>query len=247
MSSPRETLYLIDGSSYIYRAFYAIRDLRTSTGIPTNAVYGFVGMLNRVLREKRPKYIVIAMDAIGPTFRHELSSAYKANRQEMPEALSEQIPFIKQLIEGYGIPYLEAPGYEADDIIGTLSSWASEQGAEVVIISGDKDLLQLVKSKVRMWDTMKDEVIGPAEVEERFGVSPSQLVEMMALAGDSSDNIPGVPGFGTKTAQRLIKAFGTVDNLLSDPAQIPRVKERKKLQTYAKQALLSRQLATIKM
>jgi DNA polymerase-1 len=246
MTSPKRTLYLIDGSSYIYRAFYAVRHLSTSKGIPTNAVYGFVGMLNRVLKEKNPNYIAIALDLPGPTFRHDLSPDYKANRPPMPEDLSAQIPYIKRFIAANRIPCLEAPGYEADDVIGTLAVWASGQGAEVVIISGDKDLLQLVTPQVQIWDTVKDEVIGPAKVEERFGVPATKLVELMGLAGDSSDNIPGVPGIGPKTAQRLIKEFGSVEELLSDLAKIPREKERQKLETYSEQAMVSRELAKIK-
>ena len=246
MAAKKGTLYLIDGSSYIYRAFYGVRHLSTSTGVPTNAIYGFGTMLNRVLRERNPVYMAIALDAPGPTFRHDLSPAYKANRPRMPEDLSEQIPFIKRLITALGIPYMEIPGYEADDIIGTLATWASDQGAEVVMISGDKDLLQLVNPKVHMWDSMKDEVFGPAEVEKRFGVPAYQVVEIMGLTGDSSDNIPGVPGIGPKTAQRLIKEFGSIENLLSALDKVSKEKERKRLEAHSEQAILSRSLATIK-
>jgi DNA polymerase-1 len=245
MADPKGTLYLIDGSSYFYRAFYGVRPLSTATGVPTNAIYGFAGMLNRILREKNPSYIAIALDAPGPTFRHNLSPDYKANRPQMPEALSEQIPYIKRLIAANSIPCLELPGYEADDIIGTLAVWASELGADVVIISGDKDLLQLVTPQVQMWDTSKDEVIGPIEVEERFGVPASQLVEVMGLAGDSSDNIPGVPGIGPKIAQRLINEFGSIETLLSNLGKVQKEKERKKLETFSEQAIVSRQLAEI--
>ena len=245
MPSAKVTLYLIDGSTYIYRAFYGVRDLSTSTGLPTNAVYGFVGMLNRVLRERAPDYIAVALDAPGPTFRHELSSDYKANRPRMPEALSIQIPYIKRVISAYRVPCFEVPGYEADDIIGTLATWASGQGADVVMISGDKDLMQLVTGRVSMWDTLKNVVVGPAEVEKRYGIAASQLVELMGLMGDSGDNIPGVPGVGPKTAQRLIEEFGTIDNLLSDLKRVQKEKERKKLEEYSEQAILSRQLAKI--
>jgi DNA polymerase-1 len=246
MSEKEATLYLIDGSAYIYRAFYAVRHLSTSSGVPTNAVFGFIGMLNKILREKGPSHMAIALDAPGPTFRHDLSPDYKATRPKMPEDLAKQIPFIKRLIEAFGIPSIEIPGYEADDIIGTLAAWASGQGAKVVIVSGDKDLLQLVTPQVQMWDTMKDEVFGPAEVEEKFGVPPAQVVEVMGLAGDSSDNIPGVPGVGPKTAQRLIKEFGSVDNLLAKLEKIPREKEREKLKAHAEQATMSRELVEIK-
>ncbi len=246
MVAKKATLYLIDGSSYIYRAFYGVRHLSTSTGIPTNAIYGVGTMLNRVLRERSPIYMAIALDAPGPTFRHDLSPDYKANRPRMPEDLAEQIPFIKRLITALGIPYMEIPGYEADDIIGTLATWASDQGADVVMISGDKDLLQLVSPKVHMWDSMKDEVFGPAEVEKRFGVPASQVVEIMGLAGDSTDNIPGVPGIGPKTAQRLIKEFGSIEKLLSALDKVSKERERKRLEAHSEQAIMSRALATIK-
>jgi DNA polymerase-1 len=246
MMAKEATLYLIDGSSYIYRAFYGVRHLSTSTGIPTTAIYGFGNMLNRVLREKNPSYMAIALDAPGPTFRHDLSPDYKANRPRMPEDLAEQIPFIKRLITALGIAYMEIPGYEADDIIGTLATWASDQGADVVMISSDKDLLQLVSPKVHMWDSMKHEVFGPAEVEKRFGVPASQVVEVMGLAGDSSDNIPGVPGIGPKTAQRLIKEFGSIENLLSALDKVSKERERNRLEAHSEQAIMSRALATIK-
>lgn len=164
----------------------------------------------------------------------------------MPEDLAEQIPFIKRLITALGIPYVEIPGYEADDIIGTLATWASDQGADVVMISGDKDLLQLVSPKVHMWDSMKHEVFGPAEVEKRFGVPASQVVEIMGLAGDSTDNIPGVPGIGPKTAQRLIKEFGSIEKLLSGLDKVSKERERKRLEAHSEQAIMSRALATIK-
>ncbi|MBW1979598.1 MAG: DNA polymerase I [Deltaproteobacteria bacterium] len=243
-NSPR-TLYLIDGSSYIYRAFYAIPSLSTSHDLPTNAAYGFLGMLRRVLTVTQPEYMAVALDAPGPTFRHELSPAYKANRPQMPEALASQLPFIRRIITAYGIAALEVPGYEADDIIATITTWAAGQGTEVVIVSGDKDLLQLVSANIQVWDTMKDRRLGPAEVEELFGVPPSRVVEIMALAGDSTDNIPGVPGIGPKTARRLIKEFGSIESLLANLDKIPSAKQRARLETYADQARLSRQLVVL--
>ena len=245
MAEREEALYLIDGSSYIYRAFYAVKDLSTSRGLPTNAVYGFLGMLRRVLKEKTPSYLAIAVDASGPTFRHQLSADYKATRAQMPEPLARQLPYIKRLIAAHGISLLEVSGVEADDVIGTLTAWAAGQGREVVIVSGDKDLLQLVSPRVCLWDTMKDVVVGPQDVERRYGVPPSQLVEVMGLAGDSSDNIPGVPGIGPKTAERLIREFGSIENLLANLAKVPSAKERSKLEVYAAQARLSRELVTL--
>jgi len=245
MAEAEDTLYLIDGSSYIYRAFYGVRDLSTSRGLPTNAVYGFLGMLTRVLKERQPKYLAIALDAPGPTFRHHLSAEYKATRQQMPEPLARQFPYIKRLIGAHRIPVLEAPGFEADDIIGTLTAWAVTQEREVVIVSGDKDLLQLLTPRVRLWDTMKDAVLGPEDVEKRYGVPPSRLVDLMGLAGDTSDNIPGVPGIGPKAAERLIREFGSIENLLANLDKVPREKERSKLAAHAEQARLSRELVTI--
>jgi len=245
MVGSEQALYLIDGSSYIYRAFYAVKDLSTSGGLPTNAVYGFLGMLRRVLKEKSPTYLAVALDAPGPTFRHQLSPEYKATRQQMPEPLARQLPYIKRLIALHGIPLLEVNGVEADDIIGTMTAWAAGQGRQVIIVSGDKDLLQLVGSRVCLWDTMKDAVVGPQEVEQRYGVPPPQLVEVMGLAGDSSDNIPGVPGIGPKTAERLIREFGSIENLLANLAKVSSARERSKLETYAAQARLSRKLVTL--
>jgi len=196
-------------------------------------------MLRRVLKEKTPSYLAIAVDASGPTFRHQLSTDYKATRAQMPEPLARQLPYIKRLIAAHGISLLEVSGVEADDVIGTLTAWAAGQGREVVIVSGDKDLLQLVSPRVCLWDTMKDVVVGPQDVERRYGVPPSQLVEVMGLAGDSSDNIPGVPGIGPKTAERLIREFGSIENLLANLARVPSAKERSKLEVYAAQARLS--------
>jgi DNA polymerase-1 len=245
MAERDEALYLIDGSSYIYRAFYAVKDLSTSEGLPTNGVYGFLVMLRRVLREKSPTYLAVALDAPGPTFRHRLSPEYKATRPQMPEPLARQFPYIKRLIVAYGISLLEVEGVEADDIIGTLTAWAAGQGREVVIVSGDKDLFQLVGSRVSLWDTTKDVVVGPREVEQRYGVPPSQLVEVMGLAGDSSDNIAGVPGIGPKTAGRLIRQFGSIETLLANLDKVPSPRERSKLEEYVAQARLSRELVTL--
>jgi DNA polymerase-1 len=245
MAERDEALYLIDGSSHIYRAFYAVRDLSTSEGLPTNAVYGFLVMLRRVLREKSPTYLAVALDAPGPTFRHRLSPEYKASRPQMPEPLARQLPYIKRLIAAHGISLLEIDGVEADDIIGTLTAWAAGQGRDVVIVSGDKDLFQLVGSRVSLWDTMRDAVVGPREVEQRYGVPPSRLVEVMGLAGDSSDNIAGVPGIGPKTAGRLIRQFDSIENLLTNLDKVPSARERSKLEEYAAQARLSRELVTL--
>jgi len=241
----RKVLYLIDGSSYIYRAFYAIAHLSNSKGMPTQAIYGFVQMVNKVLEEQEPQYLALVFDAKGPTFRHEIFSEYKANRPPMPEALQVQIPYIKEVSQAYGFPILEKEGLEADDLIGTLALEAERKGFEVVIVSGDKDLMQLISKKVWMWDTLKDQVFDLRAVKERFGTTPDHIPDVLGLAGDSSDNIPGVPGIGEKTAVKLIQAHGSLDNLLENLPDVAPPKIREKITAFQEQARLSRQLATI--
>ena len=245
MMSSRPRLFLIDGSSYIYRAFYAIGHLSNSKGLPTNAIYGFTQMLLKVLKEHQPDHIAIALDSRAPTFRSQVYKEYKANRPAMPENLSLQIPYIKKIIEGYRIATLEAEGFEADDLIGTVAK-AVESKANVVIITGDKDMLQLVSDRVLVYDTLKEKKFGIDEVMGRFGVKPEQVVEVMGLAGDAIDNIPGIPGIGEKTAMTLIKNFKSIDNLLAHVDQVPQAKLREKLVTYEEVAKLSRELATIR-
>lgn len=241
----RPRLILIDGSSYLYRAFYAIRHLSNSKGLPTNAIYGFTQMLLKVLKEHRPDYLAVVFDSKAPTFRSETYKEYKANRPAMPEALLPQIPYIKKIIEGYRIAILEKEGYEADDLIGTVAK-AMETETDVMLITGDKDILQLVNDHVQVYDTMKEMKMGVEEVRQRFGVSPEQVVEVMGLAGDAVDNIPGVPGIGEKTAIELIKQFGSIDHLLSQLDRVPQKKLREKLEKHGDLARLSRQLATIR-
>lgn len=243
--SDRSKLLLIDGSSYIYRAFYAIGHLSNSKGIPTNAIYGFTQMILKVLKDHRPDHLAVVFDAKGPTFRSEVYKEYKANRPAMPHSLVPQISFIKKIIEAYRIPTLEMEGYEADDLIGAVAKRLEEE-ADVMIITGDKDILQLVSDRIQVYDPMKDKRFGVEEVVERFGLRPDQMVEMMGLAGDAIDNIPGVPGIGEKTAIELIKTFGTLENLLSSLDQVRQKKLKEKLETYGEQARLSRQLATIR-
>ena len=231
--SDRPKLFLIDGSSYIYRAFYAIAHLSNSKGLPTNATYGFTQMLLKVLKEHRPDHLAVILDSKAPTFRSEAYKAYKANRPAMPEGLSAQIPYIKKIIEGYRIPTLEMGGYEADDLIGTIAK-RLESEADVIIITGDKDILQLVNDRIQVYDPMKEKRLGVEEVIQRFGVRPEQVVDVMGLAGDATDNIPGVPGIGEKTAIQLIKAYGSIKNLLAHVEEIPqkRLKENyKKLES----------------
>ena len=240
----RPKLFLIDGSSYLYRAFYAIGHLSNSKGLPTNATYGFIQMLLKVLKEHRPDYLAVIFDSKAPTFRSEVYKEYKANRPAMPELLTPQIPYIKKIIEGYRIALLEMDGYEADDLIGTVAK-RLESEVDIVIITGDKDILQLVSDRIQIYDTMKEKRFGVEEVIERFGVSPDQVVEVMGLSGDAIDNIPGVPGIGEKTAIQLIKTYGSIENLLAHVEEIPRKRLKENLRTHGDLARLSRQLATI--
>jgi DNA polymerase-1 len=201
-------------------------------------------MLLKVLKDHRPDYLAVIFDSKAPTFRSEVYQEYKANRPAMPESLSPQIPYVKKIIEGYRIAVLERDGYEADDLIGTVAR-RLESEVDVVIVTGDKDLLQLVSDRVQVYDSMKEKRFGVGEVIERFGVSPEQVVDVMGLAGDAIDNIPGIPGIGEKTAVQLIKTYGTIDNLLTHAEEIPQKKLKENLKTHGDLALLSRKLATI--
>lgn len=240
-------LFLIDGSSYVFRAFYAIGQLSTSEGFPTNAIFGFTSMLLRVLREMNPEYVAVIFDAKGPTFRDEIYSDYKANRPSMPQGLEPQIPYIKRIIEAYNISVIEKEGYEADDVIGTIAKEAAKQGIDVIIVTGDKDMLQLVDEHIRTLDTMKNRSFGPREVVERYGVAPGEITDVMALMGDSIDNIPGVPGIGEKTAVALISEYKTLENLLANREKLPKRKLVEALRCFSEQARLSKRLATISM
>lgn len=242
----KPTLYLIDGSNYVYRAFYAIRELSNSKGFPTNAIYGFTTMLLKLLKDWNPEYIAIAFDVKGPTFRHDAFEAYKATRKTTPDTLIPQIPFIKDIVRGFSIPVLEQQGLEADDIIGTLAIKYAEKGIKTVIVSGDKDMMQLVSDDITMMDTMKDVTYNVEAVKERFGVGPEKVVELLGLAGDQSDNIPGIPGIGPKNAQRLIEEFGSVEGVLANVEKVRNPKTRESIRQFAEQARMSRDLATIR-
>lgn len=236
---------MIDGSSYIYRAFFALPHLSNSRGFPTNAVYGFTNMLRKVLREKAPDYLAVAFDAPGPTFRHEAFDGYKAQRPSMPDNLRPQIPYIKEIVTALRIPILEKEGFEADDLIGSLTKKMEREGIETVIVSGDKDLMQLIDSNVIMFDPMKDKVFQVPDVKERFGVTPDKLIEVFGLSGDTSDNVPGVPGVGEKTASKLIMEFGSIEGLLGNLKKLKNGKLRENLTLYGEQARLSRKLVTL--
>lgn len=243
---PKPTLFLIDGNNYVFRAFYAIPSLTNSKGFPTNAIYGFATMLIRIIKEWKPDYIAVAFDVKGPTFRHEAYELYKATRRAMPETLIPQIPYIKDMIRGFSIPVLEKPGIEADDIIGTLARRYSEQDMKVFIVSGDKDMMQLVGENVVIVDTMKDKVFDAAAVKEKFGVPPEQVVEIMGLTGDKTDNIPGAPGIGPKGALRLIEEYGTIENVLKNVDRIKNAKAKECIRLHRDQIIMSRELARIR-
>ena len=242
----RPVVYLVDGSSYVYRAFYAIRQqLTTSRGLPTKAVFGFKNMLQKLIRDEQPQYLGVAFDERGPTFRHEMDATYKAHRPPMPDELAVQVPYIHRLVEALDIPRLSLAGYEADDILGTLARRFEAEGYDVVLVSGDKDLCQLVTEHTTILDTMRDQRIGVAEVRERFGVGPEGVIEVLGLMGDSSDNIPGVPGVGEKTAKELMAQFGSIEALLARLDEVKRPKLRENLRQHAEAARQSRLLATI--
>ncbi len=239
------TLYLIDGHSLLYRAYYAIRHLSTAAGVPTNAVYGMATMLLKVVRERKPDYLAVAFDTKAPTLRHQAYQEYKSHRPPMPADLSAQQPHVERLIEALRIPMLTLDGYEADDLIATATVRAAGQGMAVVIVSSDKDLYQLIGDTVSLYDAMKDLVIGPAEVAARFGIAPKQIPDLLGLMGDAVDNVPGVPGIGEKTAAALIQQFGSIDALLDRLDEVGKPKLREALRTHAEQARMSRELARL--
>ncbi|HIJ76907.1 MAG TPA: DNA polymerase I [Deltaproteobacteria bacterium] len=248
ITSEGKTFFIIDGSSYIYRAFYAIRRLTNSRGMATQAVHGFVTMLQKVMRERRPEYICVVFDAPGPNFRHEMYEAYKATRQVTPEELIAQIPYIKKAVRYLGVPQMELEGYEADDLIATLTHWASARGLEIVVVSGDKDLHQLIQDPaVRQWDPQNDRVFTELVVLERFGVAPGQMVDYLALVGDTTDNIPGVKGVGEKTASQLLKKWGSLDGIYTHLNEISPDSLRHKLSAGNRSAYLSRELVSLRL
>ncbi|MGH0031793.1 MAG: 5'-3' exonuclease, partial [Myxococcota bacterium] len=237
---------IVDGTNTLYRAFFAIPSLRAADGTPTNAAYGFVNMLLKTLREEDPRYLVVVFDARGKTFRHELYEDYKAGREAQPEDLSSQIPLVRELVDAYRFPVLTVPGVEADDVIATLVSRAPAD-AKVTVVSSDKDLMQLVDDRVTLADGIRDKRYGPAEVEDKFGVPPGRLLDVRALLGDSSDNIPGVKGIGEKSAAKLIQEWGDLDNLLDHVDEVTPNRAKNALAKGAASARLSRELATLRM
>ena len=229
--------YLIDGSGYIFRAYYALPPLtRKSDGLPTGAVSGFCSMLFKLLEDsksdknlQKPTHFAVIFDSARKTFRNEIYSEYKANRAEAPDDLAPQFEYIRKSVLAFNLPSVELPNYEADDLIATYVEEILKKGAKVTIVSSDKDLMQLFRKDVRIYDPMKNKFITDEDVQKKFGVDSSKVIDVQALAGDSSDNVPGVPGIGVKTAAELINKYGTLEKLLSQLMKLNKIKEEKLL------------------
>ncbi len=226
MTDERRNLYLVDGSGYVYRAFFALPHLNNSRGLPTNATFGFIRMLLKLLKDARPAYVAVVFDSPRKTFRDDLFESYKANRQQTPNDLITQIPYIHRAVKAFNIRSIMIEGYEADDVIGTLAVRAARARFNTVIVTGDKDFMQLVGGNISLWDTMRDRHVGPREVRERFGVEPHALIDIMALMGDAIDNVKGVPGVGEKTASSLIRHFGSLEAMYAGLDRIEETKVR---------------------
>jgi len=239
------SLWLVDGSHTIFRAYHALPHLSTRQGVPTNAVYGFTTMLLRAIREGNPTHLAVAFDEEAKAKRSEVYSGYKATRGAPPEDLTPQFPLVRRVLEALRVPAIGFPGYEADDVIATLARRARAQGWEVVIVSGDKDLMQLVVDGIRCYDSMYEKWYGPAEVQEKWGVPPRQVADLLALTGDKIDNIPGVPGVGEKTAAGLLKEYGTLENVLANAAGVKKPKLRENLLASLDAVRRARQLISL--
>ncbi len=248
-------LYLIDGSGYLFRAYFAMARsreglTRASDGLPVGAVLGFSNMLNKLLTDMKdehdPTHLAVIFDHSGKTFRNELYAEYKANRTAPPDDLIPQFPLVRDATRAFNVPCIETPGFEADDIIATYARLAEAAGGEAVIFSSDKDLMQLVGGRITMFDPMKNKKIGPEEVVEKFGLGPDKVIDIQALAGDSSDNVPGVPGIGVKTAALLIEEYGDLETLLARASEIKQNKRRENLIEFADQARLSKELVSLR-
>ena len=242
----RPTLELIDASSYVFRAFHAIPSLSTSKGVQTNAVYGFTNMVLKALRERNPTHVALVFDARGKTFRDDLYAEYKANRSAPPDELAAQFPLVREVARALNVATIEVPGVEADDVIATLADRATEQGFNVVVITGDKDFMQLVTERVELYDTMFEKRTGPAEVVAKLGVTPEQVVDYMSLIGDAIDNVPGIAGVGPKTAAKLIADFGSLDGVLANADKIDKPKLRESVKQNLERVRLNRELVRLK-
>ncbi len=240
-----EPLYLIDGSSFIFRAFHALPPLTNPQGVPVNAVLGFANMLTKLLADHNAHSVAVIFDAARANFRNEIYDQYKANRGETPEDLIPQFPLIREAVQAFNLPCLELDGFEADDLIATYARLATEAGRKAIIVSSDKDLMQLVNDNVIMFDAMKNKHIGYDEVVEKFGVAPERVIDVQSLAGDSVDNIPGVPGIGVKTAALLINEYGDLETLLERAGEIKQNKRRENLINHKQDALMSKKLVSL--
>ena len=245
MSKPNKHLVLVDGSSYLYRAFHAMPSLTNSKGMPTGAAYGITNMLRRLLADYDPSHLAVVFDAKGKTFRDDLYSEYKAHRPPMPDEMRQQLDAIRSLVKALGMPLLEVPGVEADDVIGTLAQQGEKSGFDVTISTGDKDMAQLVNESVTMVNTMDGSRLDPEGVENKFGVAPDQMIDYLTLVGDAVDNVPGVPKVGPKTAVKWLKEYGTLDEIIEQADKIGG-KVGENLRDCLDRLPLSRQLVTIK-
>jgi len=240
-----KNFFIIDGHSQLYQAYYAISGLTTPSGQPINAVYGFTRMLRKILKEDRPCYMAIAFDSKGPTFRHLEYKEYKEHRKPTPDDLVSQIPLMFDVIKAYGIPLFAIQGFEADDIIGTISKKVSMENIECTIITTDKDMDQLVDKYIKIFNPRKKQIRNIDRIRSEMGIEPKSFIDVLALSGDSSDNIPGVPGIGIKTALELIREWKSLENVLSNTDKVKGKKKQENLLKYAESARLSMRLATI--
>ncbi len=238
-------LILVDGSSYLYRAFHALPKLASSSGEPTGAVYGVINMIRRLLADYDPGYVAIVFDAKGKTFRHDMYPKYKATRPPMPDELRQQVPVLHELIRAMGLPLLTIDGVEADDVIATLASQAGAHGMDTIVSTGDKDLAQIVNDHVSLVDTMRHAVYDRDAVEQKYGVPPERIVDYLALIGDASDNVPGVAKVGPKTARKWLRRYGSLDAIIKNADEVAG-KVGANLRDSVDLLPLSRQLVTVK-
>jgi DNA polymerase I len=252
MRDPCPRLFLVDGSSYVFRAFFSIPRSANANGMPSNAIFGFTNMVLNLLRQHRPEYILVALDAGRQTFRHQMFAGYKGQRPGPPADLIPQLPYFRKILDALSVAFLELAGYEADDIIATVCDTMTDQGCDLIVVSNDKDLMQLVTDRITILDGVNNRWIGTDQVREKFGVAPEHVIQVMGLMGDAVDNIPGVRGIGEKTAIPLIRQFGTLENLfgcLDEVETLPlrgAARVRKLLEDSKDAAFLSRSLATVK-
>jgi len=222
----KKRLVLIDGSSYLYRAFYALPPLTSPSGMPTGAIYGFIRMVSKLISELNPEYIAVVFDLPGKTFRHEEYSEYKATRKETPDELKIQIPYLKQILKLWGIKVVKMPGFEADDIIATLAKKGKKEGFEVIIVTSDKDMMQLVEEDIYVLNPVTEELYDKDKIKQKYGIYPEQFIDYLTMVGDTVDNIEGVKGVGPKTAEKLLNQYGNLKNILEHLDELkPALKE----------------------